>query len=234
MSLAAILLTPVWVAAAPDVYIKPGSIYSSIVSPCPGDTVQVGFEICNDNAYYSPPGRIIMSVEAVSSNPTLDRFATGGVMDPDTWILVGYSGVLSTPLMTWDQPTVNGGHPLGGVPYTGPACSSSRAVSYTFNMPIAAFNYGTSYRIHIGLSNDSQAPDEATNAMAIAPTTCEPRDRSRFMAPPCDKPRPPWGGHPCRAGPQSRWGLERVKGRTAPCVRAPPGRGARPSVPGSG
>ena len=30
---------------------------------CPGDTVQVSFDICNDNQFYAPPGDVIVVME---------------------------------------------------------------------------------------------------------------------------------------------------------------------------
>lgn len=171
--------------AAPNVYIKPGSIYSSIISPCPGDTVQIGFELCNDNQYYTPPGRIILGVESTASNPTLDRFATGGVMDPNTWIMVGSGGVINPPIMNWDQAVVNGGHAQGGVAYTGINCMTSRPVVYNVTLPIAGYNYGTSYRIHIGVSDDNQSPDGDANSVVryqIPFTSCLPQNGQRSIS----------------------------------------------------
>jgi len=137
-----------------DAYLKPSSLVLGVTNPLPGSLLTIQFEVCNDNQFYTPPGRIYISVEDPVIHPCVDGFASTTAVHPATWILVNGTGAADPPAT--DLGAIDGGYNLGGVAYSGVACSYPRPISLQVRIP-SELQPNQTYRIHIGLSNDYQS-----------------------------------------------------------------------------
>ena len=156
-----LILTGVPKLQAQDAYLQAGSVQVSNSNPCPGDTVQLTFKVCNNNQYYAPPGRVFVGIETTAAYPSVNHaFESGGVLSPNIWMVVGSPGVLNPALTVWTESTLNGGNNLGGVPYSGVGCATPKTVTYNIPLP-SSLPFGTAMRFNISILNDYQAGDSA-------------------------------------------------------------------------
>ena len=119
---------------------------------CPGDPVNVSFQICDTNQYYMPTGAFDVFLQSATFTASCALPNQG---DPLTWLAVGVPGAVNPPTHNWGN--------WGSAPvYPGynaamNTTATCKPFSFNFNLP-ADLTYGQSYRLFIILyeSNISQ------------------------------------------------------------------------------
>lgn len=148
--------------AVANVSIQNGAAGITIAGPTnpgPGDLMTVTMNVCNSNGFYSPPGRLYISIADQTNSALTSTTCYKNPNASGQWFLVYAQGATSTtpdaPNATWPS---NGGANLGGIPMGG-----CKTVSRVIQIP-TTITPGNPYKFNIAVTDDYQNECDGDNA----------------------------------------------------------------------